>query len=77
MAKITAKAVKIAILEPVELSPPVIAEILTIDVSTIKAIIMKEIRMKMPFEPIFLWNLFKAGFSVYDLQPTPLINSFI
>jgi hypothetical protein len=53
-AKITTIRAKIAILEPVELNPPIIAEILTIDVSTIKAIIMKEIRIKMPFEPILL-----------------------
>ena len=54
MAKITPKIAKIAILDSVEFSPPVIAEILTIDVSTIKEIIMNEIRMKMPLEPIFI-----------------------
>jgi hypothetical protein len=44
-------AVKIAILEPDEDRPPVKAEILTIDVSTIKAIIMKETKMKILLEP--------------------------
>lgn len=60
-AKITLITTKIAMLDSVELSPPVIAEILTIDISTIKAIIMEETRMKMPLVPILLWNLFKPG----------------
>jgi hypothetical protein len=55
---------KIAMLESVELSPPVMAEILTIDVSTIETIIMKQISTKMPLEPIFFWNLVKPGLSV-------------
>jgi hypothetical protein len=59
-AKIAPIIAKIAILESVELNPPVIAEILTIDVSTIKVIIMIEIRIKMPFDPIFDWNLFNS-----------------
>ena len=63
-AKITLITAKIAILEPVELSPPVKAEILTIDVSTIETIIMKQISTKMPLEPIFFWNLVKPGLSV-------------
>jgi hypothetical protein len=49
---------KVAILELVELNPPAIAEIFTIDVSTIRVIVMIEIRIKMPLEPILYWNLF-------------------
>ena len=58
-AKIKPIIAKIAILDSVELNPPVIAEILTIDVSTIKVITINEIRMKILLEPIFIWNLFK------------------
>jgi hypothetical protein len=42
--------VKITILEPDEVRPPVKAEIFTIDVSTINIIIMKETKMKIPLE---------------------------
>jgi hypothetical protein len=49
---------KMAIPGLVELNPPVIAEILTIDVSTIRVIVMTKIRIKMPLEPILYWNLF-------------------
>jgi hypothetical protein len=59
----------------VELNPPVMAEILTIDVSTIKAIIMKEIRMKMPFDPIFLWNLAKPGLSAMVASQHSLLTN--
>jgi hypothetical protein len=45
------------IFDPVELNP-VIAETLTIDVSTIIATIIIEIKIKMPLAPILLWNLF-------------------
>jgi hypothetical protein len=48
---IRAIAVKIVIVETDEARPPVKAEILTIDVSTIIAIIIKETKMKIPLEP--------------------------
>lgn len=44
-------AVKREMLEVDEASPPVKAEIFTIDVSTIVRIIMKEIKMKITLEP--------------------------
>ena len=72
--------VKIAILDSADISPPVKAEILTIDVSTIKATTMKDIIMKIPLAPslrriqaslTFLCILFKPGpvYDRYDTQP--------
>ena len=59
-AKIKPKMAKIVILDCVERNPPVIAEILTIDVSTTRVITKNMIRMKMPLEPILIRKLFKT-----------------
>jgi hypothetical protein len=64
---------KIAVPGPVELSPPVIAEILTIDVSTIRTITMKETVMKIPLVPILLWNLFNP--SLYVIIASQILSN--
>ena len=75
--------VKIAILDSADLSPPIKAEILTIDVSTIKAITMKHIIMKILLVPslrciqaslTFLCILFKPG-PLYDRLTRGLLSN--